>query len=178
MKFQEGLEKIKEKLNKFKKGNSVSTEVEPEKLEKLLNSSIPDDCIVKLKKSVRGEDGSILYNIYDYFLCDTPRDNMKMNEEHLAIKISGENIGRKYNLYIIHTSCLDSFYSESHIVLDENGVRWQGDVRTNPNIPEECRTIGDLNDYMNEKNAIEINNHQQQNPYVAREEKIRDMFFK
>ena len=86
--------------------------------------------------------------------------------EHYQLK---SNLGDKYTMY-------GHGYSISSIALwDRNGRYWEGSTIDKLYIPEECKTIRQLNDLATAKN---LEWKQEYEAEVAKTKQVREQFFK
>ena len=151
------LELIKRhKDNKIAKNQKIAEErarliqEKQERNEKLLNSYVTKDYVLTLIHNVADSTGYIKYHIYDYFLCNVKHKDMEIGGQYKATKISGDNFGEEYKFCVEATNGLRN-QGRVRLMIKDN--TWYGDISVESYIPERCKTITDLNNYMNEVNA-------------------------
>ena len=147
-----------------------------EYIKKLLNSKVPTDFILRLRHEILDKNGKFKHYIYDYFLCDTKREDLKYGDRFQAIKVSGNNFGKKFDLQVYSSS-----YSLSLTEVQLNDVcgYWVGDIRAGQSIPTECDTIAELNDFANQYNATIKQEYEEKVEKRRQEEQqIQNQFFK
>jgi hypothetical protein len=121
-----------------------------ERIENLLNSDIPKEYVLTLINNIEDSTGYIKYHVYDYFLCNVRPADMKLLGQYTAIKISGDDFGEECKFCVEPTNCFQT--NGGRIMFDINGRIWYGDKSIPAFIPEQCKTIDDLNQYASKVN--------------------------
>ncbi len=172
-------DKIKQKYEekKLKKEQARQAEIERKQaeIEKLLNSPIPEAFIIRLRHDVEDWKGNVKYTLWDYFLCAKRVSNLDYGDRCKAIKVSGSHLGEKFDLW------LNSLWSTTECKLYINCECWEGDIKgaLNLEIPDECITIADLNNYESKHNKWRKEGYEKSALRKQQEEEqIQNKFFK
>ena len=166
---------IEEKRLIQEQARQAEIEHKEQEIQKLLNSSIPKEFVIELHRSVEDENGRFMYIQYDYFLCDKRIRDLYYGDRCKAIKVTGSHLGEKFDLSLTSLSSLTT--CELYI----NCECWEGDIAVDLSleIPDNCFTIADLNNYANVNNQkIKREYEQKVLTRQQKEQTIQNQFFK
>ena len=142
--------RIEDEKAKQEQTKQAEIEQREQYIESILDLQIKKDYIVRLGRFIRDKKGWILYREYDYFLCETKKENLNYDCEMKVLKITGNNLGDKYTMRLnTKFNCIE--------LKDRDRVLWAGYKNGEVYIPSNCTTIRDLKVY-----AKDYNNEQKE----------------
>jgi len=137
--------RIEDERAKQEQARQAEIEQREQYIEFILGFQVKKDYIVRLGHFVRDSRGLVLYREYDYFLCETKKENLHCGCKMRVLKITGNNFGDKYIMQVNSKfNCIE--------LKDRDGVLWVGRRNYEVYVPLNCTTIQDLKVYANDYN--------------------------
>ena len=167
-------QKFEAEKQRVEQERQLQIEKEQQSIQKLLNSEIPKDFIIRLGRDIYGNN-KYKYTIYEYFVCNVKPKDMQYGQWTKARKVSGKYFGKVFNM-CVHSSPFSPSLTKTELYIGDD--RWEGDKDDSLYIPADCVTIADLRDYAKRYNEEIVNRYDEDlKRKRIEEEEIRNKFF-